>query len=176
MATDVQIPEQATAPNGDDLLGPLQQLLTGVNTLGGANGSTGGAFSSPAQSVAVIESGATALTKWWSGAIAALGGATAITAAVTRFWNGQQGGARIAMIATTGAVVAAIAIALAIIIHGDVTGRAAGAVAIYAARQGITETFLEVSRPPPPTGVTPPAQVQRPPIFPPWSDPPWGPR
>lgn len=145
MASTVEIPGQAIDTSKQDVLDPLQKLLTGINVLGSSTDSTGGAFSTPAQSVAIIESGATSLTKWWTGAAGALGGATAIAAAVTRFWNGQQGGTRIALIATTGAVIAAVAIALAIIIASDVSGRAAGAVAVYEARRSVAEKFLGVA-------------------------------
>ncbi|MGO8862087.1 MAG: hypothetical protein ACLQRH_15170 [Acidimicrobiales bacterium] len=145
MPDAVKIPGKAIDNSGDDLASPLKALLTDINALGASSDSAGGAFTKPAQSVAIIESGATALTKWWSGAVGALGGATAITAAITKFWNGQHGGERIALIASTGAVVVAVAIALAVIISSDVRGRAIGASAVYAARAQIATTFIEAS-------------------------------
>src|ERR1035437_4752734 len=101
----VTIPGQSVDSTESDILGPLQKLLAGVNVWGDSNDSTGGAFSTPDQTVAIIESGATALTKWWAGAVGAVGGTTAISAAVTKFWSDQQSsGVRIALLATTGAV------------------------------------------------------------------------
>ncbi len=141
----VEIPGKVVDASGEDLLVPLQRMLTGINVLGSSSDATGGAFQSPPQSVAIIESGATALTKWWSGAIAALGGTTAIAAAATRFWNGQQGGSRIALLATTGAVIAAVILALAWIVSSDVRGRASGACCIYEARSGVAQKFLDVA-------------------------------
>lgn len=74
----------------------------------------------------------------------ALGGATAITAAITKFWNGEHGDVRIALLATTGAVIAVIAIALAMIISSDLRARAAGAVAIYDARAKVASAMLDL--------------------------------
>jgi hypothetical protein len=142
--SDIRIPGDAIDANGKDLLEPLQGLLTGISALGSASDSTGGAFSSPSQGVAIIEAGATALTKWWSGAVAAVGGATVLTASITKFWNGQQGGSRIALLAVTGGLLAAVAIALAIIVSSDVRGRATGAAAIYATRAQVASSMLEL--------------------------------
>jgi Short C-terminal domain len=93
----------------------------------------------------------------------ALGGITAVTAVATRFWNGQQGGVRIAVVAATGAVIAGVAIALAIIVSSDVRARASGAVAIYDARARVAVKLLDVSsavKPAPPKATTPsPATV-----------------
>src|ERR1035437_7127104 len=133
----VTIPGQSVDSTESDILGPLQKLLAGVSAWGGSNASTGGAFSTPDQAVAIIESGATALTKWWAGAVGAVGGTTAISAAVTKFWSDQHGGTRIALVATTGAVLASAAVAPAVIISSDVRARALGASALYGARAQI---------------------------------------
>ena len=68
-----------------------------------------------------------------------------ITAAATRFWDNQQGGTRIAVVAATGAVIAATVIALGIIVSSDVRGRATGAAAIYHTRARVARTFLDAS-------------------------------
>jgi hypothetical protein len=159
MTSKVQIPGDPIDPKGDDVLVPLKDLLEGLNALGTPGSATGSALTSPAQSVAIIESGATALSKVWTTLVGALGGITAVTAVATRFWNGQQGGTRIAVVAVTGAVIAAVAIALAIIVGSDVRARASGAVAIYDARARIAVKLLEVSaaaKQPPPKAATPP--------------------
>ena len=57
----VTIPGQSVDSAESDILGPLQKLLAGVNVWGDSNDSTGGAFSTPDQAVAIIESGATAV-------------------------------------------------------------------------------------------------------------------
>jgi hypothetical protein len=141
---DLKIPGNSINATGTDLLDPLKQLLTEINVLGTGD-ATGGAFSAPSQSVAILESGATGLTKWWSTVIAALGGAAGVTAAANNFWQQQKGGTQAALVLATGAVVAAAVIALAIMVSSDVRGRAHGAVAIYEARSRIAVKFLEVS-------------------------------
>src|SRR5262245_57856417 len=78
---------------------PLQDLLV-LEKPGEANGPLAGS----GQSVAIIESTATALSKWWAAAIGVLGGTTAIAAAATKFWDSLAGGARIAMVAAAGVV------------------------------------------------------------------------
>ncbi len=119
--------------------------MTGVDLLGGDGDAQGGAFSAPAQSVAIIEANATALSKWWSVAVGALGGTTVIATAVSGFWDGETGGVRIALVAATGAIIVAAAIALAMIVSADVRGRAAGAQAIYAARASIAGEFMQAA-------------------------------
>lgn len=135
----VTIPDQAIGDG--DLLTPLQSTLKGINLLGDSN-DQGSAFKAPDMSVAIIESTATTLTKGWSTVIAAVGGASVVTGAVSAFWTGQSSGIRIALVAGIAGVLAAVAIALAIIISSDVRGRANGASAIYAARAAITVQFL----------------------------------
>jgi hypothetical protein len=145
-ASDVEIPGRSIdADAGTDLLTPLKNILTGINALGGPGDSSGSAFSAPSQSVAIIESGATSLTKWWSAAVGALGGATAITAAASGFWNSQTGATRIALLSATAGVIAAATVAIAWIVTSDVRGRAVGAAAIYEARSRVTEQLLEVA-------------------------------
>jgi hypothetical protein len=154
----VQIPADSTDQKGDDVLVPLKDLLEGLNALGPAGSATGSALTSPSQGVAIIESGATALSKVWTTLVGALGGVTAITAVATRFWDGQQGGTRVAVVLATGAVIAAVAIALAVIVSADVRARGTGAAAIYDARSAIAVKFLEVSaaeKPAPPKPAAP---------------------
>jgi len=129
---------------GNDLAPPLQSLLGGVYLLG-VNKEKGGIFSSPDQSVAILEANATALTKWWAAVIAALGSATAVTTAATSFWTNQVVGTRIALIAGAAALIAAAIIAVAMIVCADLRSRATGMAAIYAARAAITREFLATS-------------------------------
>lgn len=146
MATaDVTIPGDAIDPAKKDVLAPLLDVLRGVDILAKEGATSGGVGKSPDPSVAIIESGATSLSKVWTAAVSALGGATAITTVATRFWSNLQGNERVAAVAATGAVIAAAIIALAIIVSADVRGRALGTTEIYAARARIAERFLQVS-------------------------------
>jgi hypothetical protein len=104
-------------------------------------------FTGPPDSVAIIEAGATALSKWWSVVIAGLGGAAAITSAATKFWSGQTGGVRIALIIGTAGLLIAALIAISLMVAADVRGRAQGMVALYAARASVADQFLRQSLP-----------------------------
>jgi len=151
VASGTQFPADVVDDKGNDLVAPLQQILRGINVwatadeLAQANDGKG-AISGPPASVSIIEAGASALSKWWSVAIGAVGGITVITAAITKFWDSETGGERIAITASIAAVIAAGIVAIAIMVSSDVRGRAAGAVAQYEARAAVATTFLQLTR------------------------------
>lgn len=141
------IPVQAVS-QGDDLAAPLQTVLRQINVLpqpgdsAKTKGATGALKGTPS-SVAVIESGATALSKGWTALIGALGGTTVIVGAVQKFWTGQSGGIRIALVASFAGFMSVTVIAIAIMVGSDVRGRAIGSVARYETRSAVTVAFLE---------------------------------
>jgi len=141
-------PDPVTIPappvGGQDIAPPLAALLQDLLILQTPADAQAGPLAGSGQSAAIIESTATALAKWWAAAIGALGGTTAIAAAATNFWDAQEGGTRIALVASTGAVIAAALVALAVIIGSDVRGRALGATGVYAARAEVTVAFLDL--------------------------------
>lgn len=146
---DVQIPGQILNANQKDILGPLKELQQGLGLLPTdtdiAKSGVAATFVGPPDSIAIIEAGATALSKWWSVVIAGLGGTAVITSAVTKFWDGQKGGERIALIGGMAGLLIAALITISIIVAADVKGRAQGTVAIYAARASIATHFLQDS-------------------------------
>lgn len=93
-------------------------------------------------SVSIIEAGATAASKGWAAVVAALGGGTAIWAAVTNFWNGQAVQTRGTLVIGAAIVIAACTLGVAFIMYGDVRARGQGAAAQYAARSAIASEFL----------------------------------
>ena len=141
----VKIPAQAVSPTGEDLKAPLRALLEDLSLLGPPDkveeaGHPKAAFTGPAQSVAVIEAGATALSKWWS---VTLGGSTvALWGAVVHFWNGEPESVRRFLVVSVGVVTAALVLAIAYIVGSDVTGRAAGMVATIEARARLADTMV----------------------------------
>jgi hypothetical protein len=149
LVMDVQFPEQALATSGRDLLSPLKELEQGLGILPDdkdlAKSGAAATFTGPPDSVAIIEAGATALSKWWSVAIGSLGGAAVITSAATKFWNGQTGAARVALIGGMAGLLVAALIAISLIVAADVRGRAQATVALYAARATIAAQFLQAS-------------------------------
>lgn len=145
----VQFPGQAFNTSDTDILSPLETLEQGLGILPDATdlAKSGAAatLTGPPDSVAIIEAGATALSKWWSVVIAGLGGAAVITAAVTKFWNGQTGGVRIVLIGGMAGLLIAALIAISVMVAADVRGRAQGQVALYMARANIAAQFLQQS-------------------------------
>jgi len=73
----VQFPEQARDITGKDVLSPLKELQQGLGVLpvdtDMAKAGAAATFTGPPDSVAIIEAGATALSKWWTVAIAGVG-------------------------------------------------------------------------------------------------------
>ncbi len=146
----VRIPEGAY-DTGDDLSGPVVQLLTDIHVLASEAdfkkaGTAQAALTGPPESVAIIEAGATAASKVGSIAIGALGGLPAIVAVIEGIWGHESDPVRIAFVGGGALVLAAISIAIGIIISADVGGRAAGSAAEYHARALVASTFLRLSR------------------------------
>lgn len=143
----VQIPTKACG-DGDDLGRPTISLLRELQLLGSkeemddARG-LGAAFRGPPQSVALIESGATAFSKVWAAGLgaSALGVATAGYQAWTRMEE-VRGPVAIA----AGIVVATLLLALAHIIASDVRGRARAAAATIEARAGIAMSLTRAAQ------------------------------
>jgi hypothetical protein len=136
--------------DGQDLLPPLQSLLVGLNVLPKPedvedDNNFWWAFRGTPQSVAILESGATALSKGWTVVIGALGGAAAITAAVKNFWQSSPLSVQIALLAATAVVVTAAIIAIAQMVSSELKARATGAVALYDARKAVALQFLASS-------------------------------
>jgi hypothetical protein len=154
----VRLPEQALDTTGTDILPPLKELQQGLGVLPAdadrAKSGAGATFVGPPDSVAIIEAGATAFSKWWSAAIAALGGTAVITSLATKFWSGQPAGVRVGLTIGVAAIIVAATIAISVMVAADVRGRAQGTVALYAARASIANQFLrqslQASRPVPP--------------------------
>jgi hypothetical protein len=143
----IQVPTGAVG--GDDLLQPMQDLLRGLSVLPTQadldKNPAGMALLGTPQSVSIIESGATALSKGYAVVITALGGGAAVASLVTGFWKGEATGVRIALTAGTALFLAAAVIAVAVIVASDVRGRAAGAVSQYNVRSQVAVSLLEVS-------------------------------
>lgn len=100
------------------------------------------------QSLQVLTSGATALTKVWASLIAALGGGGAIIAAISTFWDRFGSGMeaavqRSALMVAAGILGSAVVLAIALMVRADVTGRADAQAATYAARAEIAASFMQ---------------------------------
>lgn len=144
----VQWPHTSVSDSGSDLGPPLEQLVQDLGIQGTPEDVAKAQTASTAVqgglpvSVSIIEAGATAASKGWAAVVAALGGGTAIWAAVTNFWNGQAVQTRGMLVIGAAIVIAACALGVAFIMYGDVRARGQGAAAQYAARSAIATEFL----------------------------------
>lgn len=144
----VQIPANAILPEGADLVGPTQQLLHGLGLLGTAkdNDEADGfatVLQGPPQSVALIEAGATAASKWWATGL----GATVLAAwsTVARWWSGEpEANQRVALWAAA-IVTAAAVLGIAYLLASDVRGRSTAAAATIRARTQVAIAVIQAS-------------------------------
>lgn len=142
----VQLPAKAVS-NQDDILPPLRQLLQGLNLLGSPEdtesaGKAGAALSGPPQSVAVIEAGATALSKWWAAGLGV--SVSGLWAAITTWWNSQDTPNQRVVIWAASIATAAAILAIGYIIGSDVRGRAAASVATVESRAKVANLMIQV--------------------------------
>jgi len=142
----VQIPGKAVS-TGDNIESPTVDLLRALNLLGTdteitASGKFVSAFTGPADSVAVLEAGGTALSKWW----AASGAATVAAAwiSVTRFYD-KADTPKGTVLFVAAIVSAAAILAIGYIVASDVRGRAAASVATINARRDIADAVISAA-------------------------------
>lgn len=138
-----RLPRTAIASEGNDLVEPAADLLRGLSLLPkqGESAGVGAAFKGTPDSVAVIESGATALSKLWA---AGLGTSIlSIWSSVSVWWGKQGGDVQVGGVLWGAAIaIAALALGLAYIVGSDVRGRAAATVATLDARATIADAFI----------------------------------
>jgi hypothetical protein len=144
----VQIPASAVKDDGEDLSAPATQLLRDLSLLPTATdladaGKPAKAFSGTPDSVAVIESGATAISKGWAAGMGAA--AVASWGSVVGFWDANKD-QRSVMLWAAGIASSALVLAIGYIVASDVRGRAAATVATYEARAHIAVAMVEAAR------------------------------
>ncbi|MFC0527533.1 hypothetical protein [Phytohabitans kaempferiae] len=145
-ANEVRVPSEAVS--GDDIAGPSTALLRAIKLLpteqelSQARGFSS-AFSGPPESVALIEAGATAASKWWAAGLS--GAVVAAWAAVRGWWSSNPDNQQVAL--WVGAIVTAAAIlGIAYLLASDVRGRAAVATETVRARASVAEAFVRAAR------------------------------
>ena len=141
MSEDVKIAGDAIDLDGGSLMPPTQALLRGLGLLPDdadlkKAGGFGAAFTGPPDSVAVLEAGATAASKWWATAIGV--GAATITARISTLWDKLDGPWPQAFaLLSVSFVLGAAALGIAYLLASDVRGRAAAMVATIEARRAV---------------------------------------
>ena len=127
----VEIPANAVLATGDDVLQPANDLLCGLDLKGSDQdtkdaGKPSAVFGGPPQSVALIEAGATAVSKWWA---TGLGAAVAATWSTVFGWWGKQGDPIKEVALWVAAIITAAAVlGIAYLLGSDVRGRSAASV------------------------------------------------
>jgi hypothetical protein len=145
----VQIPADAVNQTGDDIAPPATDLLQALQLLGNDSDlgdATGfnSAFTGPPQSVALIEAGATALSKWWAAGLAtAFGG---IWAAIVGFWGKQDHSTQRVVLWVASIATAAAILAIGYILGSDVRGRSLATVSSIEARSKIATAMLHLAQ------------------------------
>lgn len=143
----VQVPTQARNAS-NDVLPDTRVLLRELQVLPSETelksaGTMAAALGGPPQSVALIESGATALSKWWA---AGLGAAVlAAWPTIVAFWDDQPDPNRRVIVIGMSIATAAAVLAIGYIIGSDVRGRSAAAVATIEARARLADMMVRVA-------------------------------
>ncbi|RZU50343.1 hypothetical protein EV385_2112 [Krasilnikovia cinnamomea] len=146
MKNPVSVPSRAIS--GDDISPPAQQLLRDLNLLPeeGDLAHAGGfvaAFKGPPDSVALIEAGATAATKWWSVGLGVM--VTGAWAAVRTWWSAEDPANQHILLWGAAIVTAAAVLGVAHLFASDLRGRAAVATETVRARAAVAETFVRMA-------------------------------
>jgi hypothetical protein len=145
---EVMIPGRAVAYDeaaGKDLSQPVSDLLQRLNLLPNddqlaeARGFVS-AFAGSPQSVAVIESTATALSKWWAAGLSAAVGSA--WAALRVFWDQIPASVQPSLLISLAVVSAAVVLAVGHILAQDVRGRSVASVATIEARASVARTMM----------------------------------
>ncbi|MBK6955107.1 MAG: hypothetical protein IPJ15_03385 [Actinomycetales bacterium] len=152
----LQWPGSQFNEEGSDLLEPVQILLREVNVLE-KDGEVATLWATP-PSVQAITAGSTMVSKAWTSLLGAAGGGGALVAALNSVSDDWKNDPRASPFIFASAItLGAVAIAIALIVRGDVAGRAAASAAQYEARARIAVAAIETigsGRPPAPTVVT----------------------
>src|SRR5438309_6536230 len=125
MGDKVRFPGNPQDAAAEDLSAPVTCFLHDTGLLGSsdelakADGVSAAVFGPP-QTVAIIQSGSTALAKWWSATLAGGAVLTAGVAGLKGIWSGEHDPVRIAILGGAAVVLAAIAVALGVIVSSDV--------------------------------------------------------
>jgi hypothetical protein len=143
---DVQIPSEAVSED-EDVRVPVRNLLEDLQLLGGADDDAKGLdalLRGPPESIALIEAGITAASKWWA---AGLGTAlVALWAAVAGWWPTQEDPVQVAVVGGAAVVSAALVISIGYLIASDVRGRSSAATATIQARAQLATTMIQAAQ------------------------------
>jgi hypothetical protein len=132
----------------DDVATPTVGLLQDLNLLPKADelqkaDGPSAALGGPPQSVALIESGATALAKWWS--VVGAGAVGGLWVSVRTFWDGNDPANQRVLLWSAAIVSAAIVLGIGWLFGSDLRGRAQVQSATVQARADVAKAILRLA-------------------------------
>ena len=125
----------------------LQTLLQGVNLLGQEISDSTALKGKNDPGASALESVTATITKGAGAAVAALGGTSAVTAFIGKFWDGNSD-SRTSIVFGASIVSAASVLALALLIASDLRARSQSQSAMYNARAAVVIQFMKFFPPP----------------------------
>lgn len=137
-----RIPAKAVSTDGEDLAAPVADLLRALSLLPKEGESGAGfwsAFTGTPDSVAVIQSGATAISKGWAAGLGA--SVLVVWGSVVKWWPKQPDDIKEVVLWAAALASVALVLGLAYIVGSDVRGRAAATVATVEARAAVARVF-----------------------------------
>lgn len=139
----VRFPGKLVDPSAEDLAAPLQQLLRDLGLLESSDDAAKGAklIDGTPPSLQVIKAGTLSVTKAWVTLTASAGFAGALTTLIAA-WKAAPDNLQITLVAGASVIIAATAIAIAMIVRGDVGARAATSTELYRSRAQVSNSFL----------------------------------
>jgi hypothetical protein len=141
----VQLPGDVVARDDKSLSTPLQQLLRDLGLLETtADAEKGVSLRGTPDSLQVIRAGALSVSKGWTAFTATAGGAGAVSTLIAA-WKSSPGDQRLVLIGGASVILAATAIAIAMIVRGDLGARAATSAELYRARARISSAFIQAA-------------------------------
>jgi hypothetical protein len=132
--------------SAEDLGLPIRNLLYGLRLLENPKDEgTGGAFKETPQSLQVLTSGATSVTKLYAALATAVGGGSALLGGITAFWGSfkDKDLQQAVLMASAAVLGSAVVIAVAVMVRGDVSGRARAHAAEYEARAAVATAMID---------------------------------
>jgi hypothetical protein len=96
----------------------------------------------PSASVSTIESGMTSGAKLLTFLVGLLGGASAVTVAVSNFWSSSSTSVQTGVVVAFGLIVSATVVSIAVIVGNDVKARGTAMSGLYDARAQVATTFM----------------------------------
>lgn len=130
--------------SAEDLGLPIRNLLYGLRLLENPEDEGKGVgFKETPQSLQVLTSGATSVTKLYAALATAVGGGSALFTGITAIWGSFKDLQQAVLMASAAVLGSAVVIAVAVMVRGDVSSRARAHAAEYEARAAVATAMID---------------------------------